>query len=231
MKAVILAGGKGTRLRPLTYSVPKPMLPYRQRPILEHIIELLKSHGIDEIILSIGHLGYQIRNHFGDGSRFGVKIEYVEEDQPLGTAGCLNLIRDKLNERFILFGGDNITDLDIGDFLKFHEEKGALISIALFGFEHKVSWGIYNLNDDRSVKSFEEKPSYNYNAGTMIFCLEPRILDFIPDNTKSPGVINITDHIIPELIKKGEKVYGYLHKGEWIDIGKPEDLQCMNDEE
>jgi mannose-1-phosphate guanylyltransferase/phosphomannomutase len=231
MKAVILAGGKGTRLRPLTYSVPKPMLPYRQKPILEHIIDLLKSNGITDIILTISHLGYQIKNHFGDGSRFGVKIEYIEEDEPLGTAGCLNPIRDKLNETFIVFGGDNLTDLNIRKFIEFHKEKEALITIGLFGFEHKVSWGIYELNDDDSVKAFKEKPTFNYKAGTMIFCIEPRIFDFIQDNKEKPGIINITDHIIPELIKKGEKVYGYLHKGEWIDIGKPEDLQGVNDDE
>jgi mannose-1-phosphate guanylyltransferase/phosphomannomutase len=149
----------------------------------------------------------------------------------MGTAGCLNLIRDKLNETFILFGGDNITDLDIDGFIKFHKEKGALISIALFEFEHKVLWGIYDLHEDSSVKAFKEKPTYNYNGGTMIFCLEPRILDFIEDNKDKPGIINITDHTIPELIKNGEKVYGFVHKGEWIDIGKPEDLQSANDED
>ncbi len=231
MKAVILAGGKGTRLRPLTYVVPKPMLPYRQKPILEHIIEKLKKHGITDIILTISHLGYQIKNHFGDGSRFGVNIEYVEEDEPLGTAGCLNALRGKLNETFLLFGGDNLTDLDIDDFLRFHREKGGIMTIALFEFEHKLSWGIYHLHDDHSVKAFSEKPSFMHKAGTMIFCIEPRIFDYIPDNRNNPSIINITDHIIPRLLENGEKIYGYIHKGEWIDIGRPEDLHRINSEE
>ncbi len=231
MKAVILAGGKGTRLRPLTYSVPKPLLPYRQKPILEHIIEKLKSHGINEFIITVGHLGYQIKNYFGDGSRHGVRIEYTEEKEPLGTAGCLNLARDKLKETFLVFGGDNLTDLDIEDFVRFHKEKDGIMTIALFEFEHKVSWGIYHLHDDHSIKGFSEKPTFRHIAGTMIFCMEPRVLDYIPDNTKNPSIINITDHIIPTLLENGEKIYGYIHKGEWIDIGRPEDLHRINMEE
>jgi NDP-sugar pyrophosphorylase family protein len=225
MKAVILAGGEGTRMRPYTYVVPKPLLPVNNRPILEHVIKNLNKHGINDLIISIGYLGYQIKNYFGDGSGFGTNIEYVEEERPLGTAGCLNLLRDKLKETFLLYGGDNLTNLDIKDFIRFHKEKGGILTVALFEFNEKTKWGIYNLNSDSSIKEFLEKPTFTHNAGTMIFCVEPRIFDYIPQDK---GVVNITDHIIPKLLEKGERIFGYPFKGEWIDIGSIDDYENAN---
>jgi NDP-sugar pyrophosphorylase family protein len=227
MKAVILAGGKGKRMRPFTHVVPKPLLPFKERPILEHIILYLKNYGIVDFIISIGHLGYQIKNYFGDGSEFGVNIEYAEEKKPLGTAGCLNLIKDKIKDTFLLFGGDNLTTLNLKKFIQFHKKKNGIATIALFEFAERSEYGIYELNPDHSINKFLEKPVFTHNAGTMIFCLEPEIFDFIPAN-KEEKVINITDHIIPALLKAGKKIFGYKFKGYWIDIGRMHEYMKMN---
>lgn len=225
MKCVILAGGKGTRLRPYTHLVPKPLLPYKQKPILEHIIEYLKSYGITDIVLSIGYLGYQIRNYFGDGSAFGVNIQYIEEKEPLGTAGCLNMIRDSIKGTFLLFGGDNITSLKLDKFMQYHKDKKSVLTVALFNCVTKIPWGVYNLNSDGSVKDFIEKPQYSHNAGTMIFCLEPEVLKHVPKNIDRP--YNLTDDIIPQLLAEKKKIYGYRFDEQWIDIGNIEDYRKL----
>ena len=225
MKVVILAGGKGTRLRPFTNIVPKPLLPLKERPILEHIILYLKKHGITDIIISIGYLGYQIRNYFGDGSEWGVNINYVEEEKAMGHAGCLRLMKDQLTETFLLMGGDNITNLNLTEFIKFHKEKKGILSVALFEHTETIPWGVYDLDEDHAIEKFVEKPTITHKAGTMIFCLEPRIFDFIPEDQ---DIVNLTDHIIPRLLKKGEKIYGFPFSDYWIDIGKLEDYKRVN---
>ncbi|MEA3230032.1 MAG: nucleotidyltransferase family protein [archaeon] len=227
MKAVILAGGKGTRLRPLTYAVPKPLLPINEKPMLEHIIVHLKNHGITEFIISIGYLGYQIKNYFKDGSEWGVNIEYTEEKKPLGTAGCLNPIKDKLKETFLLVGGDNLTNLDFSKFIKFHKSHKGIASVALFELEQKVEYGIYAIDKNKKIEKFEEKPTFKYNAGTMIFCLEPEIFKFIPKNEDEES-INITDHVIPVLLLSKIKLYGYPFNDYWLDVGRLSDYSKAN---
>lgn len=227
MIAVILAGGKGTRLRPLTYAVPKPLLPVGQKPLLENVILYLKEHGITEFIISVGYLGYQIKNYFGDGEKLGVKIDYVEEKVPLGTAGCLNLIRDRLTETFILMGADNLTTLDLTKFIKFHKEHKGVATAALFEYSRKVEFGIYELNEDSSVSKFSEKPTFKHYAGTMIFCIEPSIFEFIP-KTEKPKLLNLTDHIIPKLLESGKKVFGYPFRDYWVDVGRLEEYNKMH---
>jgi len=220
MKAVILAGGKGTRLRPFTHVVPKPLLPFKERPILEHVILYLKKYGITDLIITISHLGYQIKNYFGDGKEFGVNIEYFEEKEPLGTAGCLLPFRNKLTETFLVMGGDNITTLNLAEFIKFHREKKGLATIAVFEFEERTKWGIYEMNDDHSVSRFLEKPLFRHNAGTMIFLLEPGIFKYIPS---SQGVVNLTDHVIPRVLQSNEKIFGFKFSDFWLDIGSMDD--------
>lgn len=226
MKAVILGGGKGTRLRPLTYKTPKPLLPVKGKPILEHVINYLKCYGITDLIVTTEYMGDKIRKYFGDGKRFGVKIEYSEEKKPLGTAGCLTLIKDKLKETFILIGGDNLTKLNLKKFIEFHKRKKGILTAALFEFEEKSKWGIYNLNKDKSILNFMEKPVFKHTAGTMIFCLEPEIFEHIPKKPK--GVVNLTDHVIPELLKKGKKIYGFEFSDFWEDIGSLGDYKRVN---
>lgn len=228
MLAVLLAGGKGTRLRPLTYAVPKPLLPISQKPILEHIILYLKQHGISEFIISVGYLGYQIRNYFGDGANLGVKIEYIEEKEPLGTAGCLNLIRGRLKETFLLMGGDNLTTLDMSKFIGFHKKKGGILTAALFELSQRIDFGIYELDRAFAVKKFLEKPTFRHYAGTMIFCLEPEILEFIPQHDK-PELVNLTDHILPKILSSGKKVYGYPFTDYWVDVGRIDDYNKINE--
>ncbi len=228
MKAVILAGGEGTRMRPLTNDIPKPMLPLKGKPILEHVLERLKKHGIRDIIITTGYMGEKIREHFKDGSSFGLKISYIQEDEPLGTAGCLNLLREELKETFLLIGSDNITDLDLTDFIRFHKKKEGILSVALFEFRRKVEWGIYEINEKNEITEFSEKPTYVHKAGTMIFLIEPSIFDHIPQDIE--GVLNLTDHIIPELLKEGEKVFGYPFTDYWVDIGSIGQYEELNGE-
>ncbi len=223
MKAVVLAGGKGTRLRPLTYAIPKPLLPINERPMLEHILLYLKKYGIKDVYITIGYLGYQIKNYFNGGKELGLNIKYLEEDKPLGTAGCLNPVRDLIDDTFILIGGDNLTTLDLGKFIEFHKKSKSIGTVALFKLENKVEYGIYKLNDDSSIKEFLEKPTYVHLAGTMIFALEPEIFDFIPD--KGDGVVNLTDDVIPKVLKSGKKFSGYPFDGYWVDIGRLSDYE------
>lgn len=223
MKAVILAGGKGTRLRPLTYAVPKPLLPVNQRPILEHIILHLKKFGITDMILTIGYLGYQIKNYFGDGSDLGFNIEYTEEKKPLGNAGCLNPIKNKLNETFIMMGADNLTTMDFSKFIRFHKRKKGIATLALTEIEVPVELGIADINKDGRIVQFREKPTYRYKAATLIWIFEPRIFKYIPK-----GFSDINKDILPKLLKAGEKVYGYPFKDFWADIGKIEEWYKIN---
>ncbi|MBN2042251.1 MAG: nucleotidyltransferase family protein [Candidatus Aenigmarchaeota archaeon] len=227
MKAVILAGGFGTRLRPLTDHTPKPMLPVKGKPILEHVIDHLRKHGITEIIMAVGYRNEKIEEYFGDGSKFGVSIEYSLETKPLGTAGCLLPLEEKLNGTFLLIGADNLTKLDIGKFIEFHRQKGGLLSVALFEFRRKVEWGIYETDEDSKITKFTEKPTYVHRGGTMIFCIEPSIFEHIPERE---GLVNLTDHVIPDLLGKGEKVYGYPFTDFWVDIGSIEEYERLNRE-
>jgi len=221
MKAVILAGGKGTRLRPFTYSVPKPLLPVNHKPILEHILLHLKRHGVDEVYITIGHLGYQIKNYFGDGSELGIKIHYLEEDEPKGTAGCLLPLKDKLRETFLVVGGDNLTTLDFQDFIKFHKDKGGIASIVLTKMEMPIEYGIAETNE-HVIKGFREKPTFRFDVSTMIYCFEPEIFKFIGEKE------DFAKDVLPRVLKAGEKLHGYKFDGFWTDVGRHEDLRKVN---
>jgi len=223
MKAVILAGGKGTRLRPLTYKTPKPLLKIKGKTIIEYVIRHLKKHGITDLIVTLEYRGKMIKEFLGDGRKFGVNIEYTWERPAMGTAGCLTLAKEKLNETFILIGGDNITKIDLTKFARFHRKKKGILTAALFRMEEKSKWGIYNLKKDKSIRDFVEKPTFVHTAGTMIFCLEPEIFRHIPSKPK--GIVNLTDHIIPKLLKKGKKMYGFEFSGLWEDIGSLDDYE------
>lgn len=217
-KALILAGGKGTRMRPFTYEMPKPMIPVKGKPLVQHIIELCRKHDIREIILSIGYLGDKIREHFGDGAHLGVDIKYVEEREEMGTAGPLNLARDLLDGPFLMFNGDVISNIDLADFISFHTDKKGLATIALTQVEDTSAFGVARLKGDRIV-GFIEKPkkgeqSKLINAG--VYLLEPEVLDYMPK-----GKAMIETDVFPKLSNEGN-LYGYPFDGQWFDTGTPE---------
>jgi len=219
MKAVIMAGGEGTRLRPLTSNCPKPMLPLANRPMMEHVVGLLKQHGIDEIVVTVAFLANQIRTYFGDGSEFGVKMVYATEDQPLGTAGSVRNAMDVLDERFLVISGDVLTDIDLGKILAFHEEKGALATIGLVHVDNPLEFGIVITEEDGSIERFLEKPTWGQvfsdTINTGIFVLEPEIFDYIPDGRP----VDFSGEVFPALLADGKALYGAVATGYWEDVG------------
>lgn len=224
VKVVILAGGKGTRLRPYTYLMPKPMLPVNQKPMLEHIIESLSEQGFKDIYITVGYLGYQIKNYFGDGSRWGVNITYSEEDKPLGNAGSLTLIKDKLkDETFLVIAGDNLSNINYNRFLDFHKEKGGTATIALIEIETQIDFGLADVNEKTGeITKFIEKPTLKHFAATMIYALEPEVLDYIEEGK------DFAKDVFPALLRDGKKIYGYVHRDYWMDVGRIKDYMLVN---
>lgn len=222
MKAVILVGGEGTRLRPLTYTIPKPMIPLANRPFLEHVIEYLKSHGIDDIVLSMCYRPDVIERHFGDGRRFGIRLTYVVEESPLGTAGGVKNVEKHLDDTFFVFNGDVLTDLDLTEMLKSHRARGAKATLGLTPVEDPTAYGLVETHDDLRVKAFVEKPTWDrvttnlINAGTYV--LEPEVLDHVPPDT----FYMFERGLFPFLLQRGDPVYAFPSDAYWIDVGTPE---------
>ena len=219
MKAVIMAGGEGTRLRPLTSNLPKPMMPLANKPMMEHVIDLLRRHGFDEIVVTLAFMPDAIRNHFGDGSEYGVHIQYATEETPLGTAGSVRNAADALDDRFLVISGDVLTDIDLGEVVAFHEAKGALATIGLVPVENPLEFGIVITNEDGSVERFLEKPSWGQvfsdTINTGIFVLEPAIFDHIPDDR----AVDFSSEVFPALLAAGLPLYGAVADGYWEDVG------------
>ena len=185
MKAVIMAGGEGSRLRPLTSNQPKPMAPLVNRPMMEHIVTLLRKHGFDDIVVTVAFMASTIRTYFGDGSEFGVRIQYAIEEEPLGTAGSVRNAKDVLDERFLVISGDVLTDVDLSAIVDFHDEQGAIATIGLAAVENPLEFGIVITRDDGSIERFLEKPTWGQvfsdTINTGIYVLEPEVFDYIPD--------------------------------------------------
>lgn len=219
MKAIILAGGRGTRLAPYTTILPKPLMPLGEKPVLELLIERIKQSGIDEIVLAVGYLAELIMSYFGDGSKYGVKLFYQKEDKPLGTAGPIAGIRD-LNETFLVVNGDILTTLDFKELLAFHKNKKALGTIALHKRQTKIDYGLIELNDNNRIVTYTEKPIIDHLVSMGIYVFEPNILDFMRDNTKQ----DIPD-LIKEVIAKNGVVCGYVSEDYWLDIGRSSDYE------
>ena len=220
MRAVLMAGGSGTRLRPLTCDLPKPMVPILNRPIAEHIINLLKRNNIKEIIATLYYLPDVMRNYFQDGQDFGVEMSYaVEEDQPLGTAGCVKNIQQWLDDTFLVISGDGITDFDLQAAIAFHKEKQSKATLILTRVPNPVEFGVVITDEDGKIKRFLEKPSLSeifsdtINTGTYI--LEPEVLNYLPENEES----DFSKDLFPLLLDKGEPMYGYVAEGYWCDVG------------
>src|SRR6478735_4888839 len=219
MKAVIMAGGEGTRLRPLTSNAPKPLLPLVNRPMMEHILDLLKRHGIDEIVVTVAFMANAIRDYFGDGSEFGVKISYATEETPLGTAGSVRNAMEHLTERFLVISGDVLTDIDLSALVQFHDEHDAMATIGLAHVENPLEFGIVITRTDGSIDRFLEKPTWGQvfsdTINTGIFVLEPEIFDYIePDRP-----VDFSGEVFPQLLEDGQPLYGAIAEGYWEDVG------------
>jgi NDP-sugar pyrophosphorylase family protein len=220
MQAVILAGGKGTRLRPYTTILPKPMMPIGEKPILGITIEKLAAGGIRDIIITVGYLAQIIQAYFGAGESFGVAIKYFVETEPLGTAGCLSLI-DGLDEEFIVTNGDLLTDIDYNDLIAHHRKSGRKITICSCKKEVQISLGVLDLRGD-TVQDYIEKPTYRYDISTGIYLLNRSVIDHIPKNQYFDF-----PSLIKRLIALHEPVNVYHLKGEWFDIGREEDYRAV----
>jgi len=219
MKALIMAGGEGTRLRPLTSTQPKPMLPMVNRPMLAHVVSLLAAHGFDDIVVTLAFLPEAIRNFFGDGSEFGVRISYATEEAPLGTAGSVRNARDELDEPFLVISGDVVTDIDLSALVAFHEERNATATLALTARPDPLEFGIVICHEDGTVERFLEKPSwgevFSDTVNTGIYVLDPAIFSFIPDDRAS----DFSGEVFPALLEAGKGVFGFRAPGYWEDVG------------
>jgi mannose-1-phosphate guanylyltransferase len=217
---VILVGGQGTRLRPLTSTVPKPVVPLVDRPFISYMLEWLREHGIDDVIMSCGFLATSVRNVLGDGSGLGIRLRFIEEPDPRGTAGAVKLAEPMLDERFLMLNGDVLTDLDLTEQIAQHEATGARATLALVPVADPTAYGLVILEEDRSVREFVEKPSSDSVESNLIsagaYVLERKVLDLVaPDRN-----VSIEREIWPLLV--GDGLYGYPSKSYWLDIGTPE---------
>lgn len=220
MRAVLMAGGSGTRLRPLTCDLPKPMVPVLNRPIAEHIIHLLKRHRITEVVATLHYLPDVMRDYFQDGSDFGVQMIYaVEEDQPLGTAGCVKNIADLLDETFLVISGDSITDFDLSAAIEFHYRHRSKATLVLTRVPNPIEFGVVITDENHRIRRFLEKPStseiFSDTVNTGIYILEPEVLQYLPVNQES----DFSKDLFPLLLEKGEPMYGYIADGYWCDVG------------
>ena len=219
VKAVIMAGGEGTRLRPLTSNQPKPMLPMANIPMMEHVVNLLRRHGFEDIVVTVAFMANAIRTYFGDGSEFGVRMVYATESTPLGTAGSVRNARDELDERFLVISGDVLTDIDLTQVVEFHDKRGGLATLALKAVDNPLEFGIVITREDGSIERFLEKPTWGQvfsdTINTGIYVLEPEIFDFIPEGQS----VDFSGESFPEALEAGKELYGYVADGYWEDVG------------
>ena len=238
MKAMILAAGKGTRVRPITYTIPKPMIPILQKPVMEFLLELLRKHGFDQIMVNVSHLAEEIENYFRDGQRFGVQIGYsfegkIDDDgklvgEAIGSAGGMRRIQDFLpffDDTFVVLCGDALIDLDLTAAVKWHRAKGSIATIITKSVpkEEVSSYGVVVTDDDNRVQAFQEKPSteeaLSTNINTGIYIFEPEVFKYIPSGVE----YDIGSQLFPELVKINAPFYAIPMDFEWVDIGKVPD--------
>ncbi|RJQ31552.1 MAG: mannose-1-phosphate guanyltransferase [Actinobacteria bacterium] len=219
MKAVLMAGGEGTRLRPLTSNTPKPMVHLFNKPVMEYIIELLKQHDITDITATLQFLPSLIKNYYGDGSDIGVNISYAIEEKPLGTAGSVKNTQEYIDDTFIVISGDGITDFNLKKAIAFHKKNKALATLVLTRVENPLEYGVVITKDNGKIERFLEKPTWGQvfsdTVNTGIYILEPEVLKHIPENTS----LDFSKDLFPELLKQGKPLYGYIAEGYWCDIG------------
>jgi mannose-1-phosphate guanylyltransferase len=219
MIAVIQAGGKGTRLRPYTLALPKPLMPIGDCPIIEVLLKWLRRWGVQESFITLGYLGGLIRSLCGDGSQWDMKIEYSQEPEPLGTIGALRLIKDQLKDTFLTINGDIISDLKLREFISFHQSHGGAVTVAVTEKHVKIDLGVL-VGRDGLMDGFQEKPAMKFTVSMGIYCMEPGILKLIPDNVPFGF-----DDLMYAMLDKKMAVHMYRHEGLWLDIGREEDFR------
>jgi len=219
-QAVLLAGGTGTRLKPYTTVFPKPLLPVGKYPILEIVIRQLSHFGFDRITLAVGYLAELILAYFGRGERFGVTLNYSREEQPLGTAGPLGLLRDDLDSPFLVMNGDIMTDLDFDALMRFHQQSEAAATIVVTRRSVKIDFGVIHLDDNDHVKSWSEKPEMHYHVSAGIYVFDPEVLDYLPRGEP----FDLPD-LIMHLVEKKVRIKTRIHDGYWLDIGRSDDYE------
>jgi NDP-mannose synthase len=219
MKAVVLAGGKGTRLAPYTTILPKPLMPIGEMPILEVMLLQMKDAGIDHVILTVGHLSELLRAFFGDGNRLGIKITYSYEHRPLGTAGPIALV-DGLDDTFLVTNGDVLTTLNLGQLIRFHREQKAIATIAGHHRQSKIDLGVLQKDGDCRITGYIEKPVYDFMVSMGIYIFEPAALSYI----ERDQYLDFPD-LVKKMIAADERVVGYDFDGYWEDLGRPDDYE------
>jgi mannose-1-phosphate guanylyltransferase/phosphomannomutase len=228
VKAVVMAGGEGTRLRPLTSNQPKPMVPIVGKPCMEHILGLLKAHGMEQVVVTLAFMPQAIRSYFGTGETMGLEIEYSVEEQPLGTAGSVRLASDALDETFVVISGDARCDVDLTALVAAHREKGADVTIGLKPVPNPLEFGIVVTDEDGRIERFLEKPSWGQvfsdTINTGIYVLEPEVLRHVP--TDRP--YDFSKELFPLLLEMGRPLYGHVLDGYWQDIGTIEQYRQAN---
>lgn len=224
MRAIILAGGKGVRLAPLTQVIPKPLVPISGMPVMEIVIRQLKANGFQRITLAVGYLSHLIEAYFQDGSRFGVRIDYSRENEPLGTAGPLALI-EGLTEPFLVMNADILTNIDYNGLFQYHREHGGAATVAAFNREVNIDLGVIVSDGHLRIKDYIEKPTHRYLVSMGVYIFEPKVLEFIPRN----DYLDFPD-LVKLLINAGLSVYYYPFSGYWLDIGRHEDYQKATEE-
>src|ERR1700760_4191105 len=215
-----MAGGEGTRLRPMTANQPKPMLPVANRPIMEHVLRLLPRQGFDETVVTVQFLAALVRNYFGDGEEFGMSLQYATEEMPLGTAGSVRNAEDALrDEPFLVISGDALTDLDLTAMIDFHKQKGALVTVGLARVPNPLEFGIVITQEDGQIQRLLEKPSWGQvfsdTVNTGVYIMEPEVLAEVSPKES----VDWSHDAFPRLLQRGAPIYGYVSDRYWEDVG------------
>src|SRR5580692_8005413 len=228
MKAVVMAGGEGTRLRPLTSNQPKPMVSIVGKPCMEHILELLRSHGFEDVVITVAFMPQAIRSYFGTGETLGLNIEYSVEESPLGTAGSVRLASGRLDGTTLIISGDALCDFDLSKIVEFHRENGAAVTIGLKSVENPLEFGIVVTDENGRIERFLEKPSWGQvfsdTINTGIYVIEPEVLRHVP--TDRP--FDFSTDLFPLLLEMGRPLYGFVCDGYWQDIGNLDQYRQAN---
>ena len=225
MKAVIMAGGKGTRLKPYTTSIPKPLVPVGDKAIIEILLNRLKKNGVNEVFICLNHFAEMITAFLGNGNKFGLKINYSLEDRPLSTVAPLKLITN-LPEDFLVMNGDLLTDLDFSKLFQYHLQDSSLLTVATYSRAAKIDFGVIEIDPATNTASgFREKPEYRFDVSMGVYAMNQKILNFVPDNEPFGF-----DHLMLKLLETRQRISVFPYNGYWLDIGRPEDYEKANED-